>query len=120
MRCREVEELWDDVRGGCQASVKEAVQGHLAICPPCQELYEEYEGIAYCLGCLPQPEPSCDLAQKVVEHIAAVKHKFRATPVVLTSAQTPIGKLYVGFKEDRIAYIGVDAGEPFDLVRERI
>jgi methylated-DNA-[protein]-cysteine S-methyltransferase len=120
MRCREVEELWDDVRGGCTASVKEAVQGHLSTCPPCQELYEEYEGIAFCLGCLPQPEPSCDLAQKVVEHIAVMKHKFRATPIVLTSAQTPIGTIYVGFKEERIAYVGVDTGEPFEEVRARI
>jgi methylated-DNA-[protein]-cysteine S-methyltransferase len=120
MRCREVEELWDDVRGACQASVKEAVMGHLSSCPPCQELYEQYEGIAYCLGCLPQPEPSCDLAQKVVEHIAVMKTKFRATPIVLTQAQTPLGRIFVGFKEERIAYIGVDTGEPFESVRERI
>jgi methylated-DNA-[protein]-cysteine S-methyltransferase len=120
MRCREVDELWDEVRGECQASLKEAVNSHLRACPPCQEIYEEYEGIAYCLECLPQPDPSCDLAKKVVEHIAAMRHKERSTPIILTSAQTPIGRLYVGFKENRIAYIGVDTGDPFEEVRKRI
>jgi methylated-DNA-[protein]-cysteine S-methyltransferase len=120
MRCREIDELWDDVRGECQASVKEAVEAHLRSCPPCQELYEEYEGIAYCLECLPQPDPSCDLAKKVVEHIASIRRKERATPIVLTSVDTPIGRLYVGFKEERIAYIGIDTGEPPEEVRTRI
>lgn len=120
MRCREVDELWDEVRGECTASVKDAVDVHLRACPPCQQLYEEYEGIAYCLECLPQPAPSCDLAKKVVEHIASIRRKDRATPIVLTSVQTPVGKLYVGFKENRIAYIGVDTGEPFEDMRSRI
>ncbi|MBV8638790.1 MAG: methylated-DNA--[protein]-cysteine S-methyltransferase [Candidatus Eremiobacteraeota bacterium] len=120
MRCREVDELWDEVRGACTASVKEAVTAHLEACPPCQQLYEEYEGIAYSLESLPQPAPSCDLAKKVVEHIASIRRKDRATPIVLTSVQTPIGKLYVGFKESRIAYVGVDTGEPFEGVRSRI
>ncbi len=120
MRCREVDELWDEVRGECTASVKDAVDAHLRACPPCQQLYEEYEGIAYCLECLPQPDPSCDLAKKVVEHIAVIRHKERATPIVLTSVQTPVGRLYVGFKESRIAYIGVDTGEPFEEMRVRI
>ncbi len=120
MRCREVDELWDEVRGECTASVKDAVDSHLRACPPCQQLYEEYEGIAYCLECLPQPDPSCDLTKKVVEHIASIRRKERATPIVLTSVQTPVGRLYVGFKENRIAYIGVDTGEPFEEVRVRI
>ncbi len=120
MRCREVEELWDDVRGACDASLKETVDAHLRICPPCQELYEQCEGVAYCLSCLPQPEASCDLAQKVVEHSAEIRHKRRGAPIVLTSVTTPIGRLYVGFKENRIADIGIDPGEAFQTVRSRI
>src|SRR5579883_1455633 len=69
MRCREVEALWDDVRDG-DVPLREAVLGHLRACPPCQDLYEQYEGVAYCLSCLPDPEPSCNLAKKIVEHIA--------------------------------------------------
>ncbi|MBV8147770.1 MAG: methylated-DNA--[protein]-cysteine S-methyltransferase [Candidatus Eremiobacteraeota bacterium] len=119
MRCREIDALWDEIRGDCTKSLKEAVHGHLRSCPPCQELYEEYEGVAYCLSCLPQPAPSCDLAKRVVEHIATIKAKTRS-PIVLSPISTPIGRLYVGFKENRIAYVGFDMGEPIDAVRVRI
>lgn len=120
MRCRDVDELWDDVRGDCQASVKEAVDIHLRACPPCQDLYEEYEGVAFCLSCLPSPLPSCDLAKRVVQHIAAIKHGVRTTPVILSSVQTPIGRLYVGIKEDKIAYVGIDTGLALEEVCGRV
>jgi len=118
MRCREVEALWDDVREG-DVPLREAVLGHLRTCPPCQDLYEQYEGVAYCLSCLPDPEPSCNLAKKIVEHIAAIKHRHGA-PITLTVVDTPIGRVHVGYKDARIAYIGLDRGEPLDAVRERI
>jgi methylated-DNA-[protein]-cysteine S-methyltransferase len=120
MRCRDVEALWDEVREDCRESLKEAVDIHLRACPHCQELYEEFEGVAFCLSCLPKPEPSCDLTKRVVEHIDSLRIRVRTTPVVLTSAQTPIGRLYVGFKESRIAYVGIDTGEDFELVRARV
>jgi len=120
MRCRDVQELWDEVREDCGESVKEAVDIHLRACPHCQELYKEFEGVAYCLSCLPQPQPSCDLTKRVVEHIASIRVRERSTPVVLASAQTPIGQLYVGFKESRIAYVGIDTGEDFEQVRARV
>ncbi len=120
MRCRDVQQLWDEVRADCRESVKEAVDIHLRACHHCQELYEEFEGVAYCLSCLPKPEPSCDLTKRVVEHIASIRVRERSTPVVLTSAQTPIGRLYVGFKEARIAYVGIDTGEDFEHVRTRV
>lgn len=119
MRCRDVEALWDEMRGDCTRSLKETVETHLHACPPCQELYEEYEGVAYCLSCLPNPEPSCDLAKKVVEHIVSLKGRTR-WPIALSSVSTPIGRLYVGFKESRIAYIGIDTGEPIESVRLRV
>jgi O-6-methylguanine DNA methyltransferase len=119
MRCREIDALWDEIRGECTKSLKEAVHSHLRACPPCQELYEEYEGVAYCLSSLPRPEPSCDLAKRVVEHIATIKAKTRS-PLVLSAVSTPIGRLYVGFKENRIAYIGFDLGDPIEAVRARV
>jgi methylated-DNA-[protein]-cysteine S-methyltransferase len=120
MRCRDVEALWDEVREDCRESLKEAVDIHLRACPHCQELYEEFEGVAFCLSCLPKPEASCDLTKRVVEHIALIKQRERTTPVVLASAQAPIGRLYVGFKEARIAYVGIDTGEAFEQVRARV
>jgi len=119
MRCREIDALWDEIRGDCTKSLKEAVNTHLRTCPPCQELYEEYEGVAYCLSCLPQPEPSCNLAKRVVEHIATLKDRTRA-PIVLSAISTPIGGLFVGFRNDRIAYVGFDTGEPIEAVRARV
>jgi len=119
MRCREVEALWDDIRDGLP-SLRDAVHAHLRECPPCQELYEQYEGVAYCLSCLPRPEPSCDLTKKVVEHIAAVRHRQRIDPITLTSIDSPVGRLYVGFKDQRIAYIGLDRGDSFENVRAQV
>jgi methylated-DNA-[protein]-cysteine S-methyltransferase len=123
MRCREVEALWDEIREGMPSgvpSLREAVLHHLRACPPCQDLYEEYEGVAYCLSCLKPPEPSCDLTQKIVEHIATIKHRYRNEPISLTSVETPIGRVYVGFKDTRIAYIGLDRGEPPEALRQRV
>ncbi len=121
MRCREVEALWDDVHGECLASLKEAVNGHLQTCPPCQCLYEEYEGIAYCLSCLPQPEPSCDFSKVVVQHIRQLRYSSRSAPIVLTSVNTPIGLLYIGIRDDRIAYVGIASdGEPAADIAERV
>lgn len=118
MRCREVEALWDEIRDGA-STLREAVHAHLHECPPCQDLYEEYEGVAFCLSCLPPPpEPSCDLTKKIVEHIASLR--YRTAPISLTSVQTPIGRVYVGFKETRIAFIGLDRGEPPEAVRAYI
>ncbi len=110
MRCRDVEALWDEIRDECKASLKETVHTHLRACPSCQAMYEQYEGVAYCLSCLPPPQPSCDLAKKVIEHIGALNIKPRS-PIVLSAVTTPVGRLYVGFKEDRIAYLSIDRGE---------
>lgn len=118
MRCRDVEALWDELRGECQASLKETVHTHLRACPSCQEMYEEYEGVAFCLSCLPQPEPSCDLAKKVVQHIATLKGK-HYPPIVLASVTTPLGRLYVGVKSNRIVYVSLDTGERIDDVVQR-
>lgn len=118
MRCRDVDALWDELRGECQASLKETVHTHLRACPSCQVVYEQYAGVAFCLSCLPQPEPSCDLTKKVIAHIAAIKGKLLA-PIVLASVKTPLGPLFVGFKDQRIAYVGLDRGEPPEEVAAR-
>lgn len=119
MRCREVEALWDEIRDG-MLPMREAVRRHLRACPPCQDLYEEYEGVAYCLSCLTPPEPSCDLAKKIVEHIASLKQRLPGRPIFFTSLETPVGRTHVGFTENRIVFIGLDRGEPAEEVRKRI
>ena len=120
MRCREVEALWDELRGEGMPSLREAVKLHLRNCPPCQDLYEQYEGVAYCLSCLSVPEPSCDLAKKIVEHIAQLRGRSRSTPLFVTTVQSPLGRLYVGYNDVRIAFVGLDRGERLDMLRSRI
>ncbi|GAC1656979.1 MAG: hypothetical protein NVS9B12_08870 [Vulcanimicrobiaceae bacterium] len=120
MRCREVEALWDELRSEGMPSLREAVKLHLDACPPCQDIYEEYEGVAYCLASLRAPEPSCDLAKKVVEHIAQIRTKFRSEPVRLASIDSPVGKLHVGFKENRITFIAICRGEPMEKICEQV
>ncbi len=118
MRCRDVDALWDELRGECQASLKETVHTHLRACPSCQDVYEEYEGVAYRLSSLPPPQASCDLAKKVIQHIAALK-SVSTSPIVLSVVATPLGFLYAGFRDDRIAYLSLDTGEPFEEVAAR-
>lgn len=121
MRCSEVEALWDELRSEGMPSLREAVKMHLRTCPPCQELYEEYEGVAFCLSCLTPPEPSCDLAKRVVEHIAQIRNKTRTTPIHFTSVDSPIGTLFVGYKENRIAYIAIAReGETLEAASEQV
>ncbi len=119
MRCRDLEAMWDETRGRCSRTLKVEVTTHLRACPHCQRLYEECEGVAYCLSCLPLPEPSCDLTRKVLGHIAILRTRLRSEPVVLTSARTPVGRLFVGFKGERIAVLAFDVGGGFEAVRRR-
>jgi O-6-methylguanine DNA methyltransferase len=120
MRCRDVEAMWDEIRGECTASVREAVDLHLQACPPCQDFYEQYEGVAYCLSCLPQPEPSCDLTKRVVAHIAQTCRNVRTAPIALTAVSTPVGRVYVGFRDGHIVYIGIDTGDSLEEVCKRV
>jgi methylated-DNA-[protein]-cysteine S-methyltransferase len=120
MRCRDLEAMWDETRGTCTRTLKAEVTTHLHACPQCQRLYEECEGVAYCLACLPVPEPSCDLARRVLGHITSLRQRMRSEPLMLTSARTPVGRLYVGFRGPRIAYLGFDTGGGFEAVQQRV
>ncbi len=112
MRCCDVQALWDEMRDGLQPR-REHVLAHLRKCPPCQKLYEQYEGVAYCLSSLPRPEPSCNLSQKIIEHISQMQGRLRSNaPIFLTQIASPLGTLFVGFRETRIAYIAIDRGQP--------
>ncbi len=119
MRCCDVEALWDDMRDGAEPR-RQHVVAHLRECPPCQELYQQYEGVAYRLSSLPQPEPSCNLARKIIEHISHLGHRARTTPVLFAQIPSPIGTLHVGFRESGITYVAIDRGEPLEDVVSRI
>ena len=120
MRCRDVDAMWDEVRGDGTATLHEAVHIHVDACPTCNEAYRQYEVLAHKLESLPNPEPTCDLARKVVEHIALLQRRERLDPIHLVLVDSPIGRLYIGHRESRIAYVGIDLGEPYEDVAARV
>jgi methylated-DNA-[protein]-cysteine S-methyltransferase len=116
MRCCDVEKLWDELRDA--AGRRPDITAHLRGCPPCQELYEQYEGIAYCLTCLPPPQPPADLVPKIIEHIrSSVKS---AIPDCVAKLESPIGALFVAFRERGITYLALDRGEGDEATLQRI
>ena len=116
MRCCDVEKLWDELRDGARPHAE--VTEHLRACPPCQELYEQYEGIAYCLTCLPPPQPPADLVPKIIDHIrSSVKS---AIPDNVAKLESPIGTLFVAFRERGITYVALDRGEGDEAAMQQI
>lgn len=116
MRCSDVEKLWDEMRDSI--SNRDQVIEHLRTCPPCQELYEQFEGVAYCLTCLPPPEPSATLVPKIIDHIRkAVK---ATVPDSVAKMSSPLGTLFVAFRATGITYVALDRGEGDESAFQRI
>ncbi len=105
MRCCDVEALWDELRDGSEPR-KEHVLAHLRICPPCQKLYEQYEGVAYCLNCLPLPEPPQTMVPKILEHIRASIARKSPKPDCIARVESPVGTLLVAFRSTGITFVG--------------
>ncbi len=114
MRCCDVDALWDEMREGAEPR-REHVQLHLHVCVRCQELYREYEGVAYCLTCLPPVEPPDSLVPKILEHIRAVFRE-RAEPDSLATIPSPIGALVVAFRASGITYIGLEREDDAEAI----
>jgi O-6-methylguanine DNA methyltransferase len=119
MRCCEVELLWDEIRSGVKPR-REHVLAHLRLCKSCQHLYEQYEGIAYCLSCLPTVEPPPSLVPKILEHINAYREKFKNTePDSLSKIRSPLGRLLVAWRDQKITFVGLERGE-FETEKRKI
>src|SRR5580704_3317700 len=116
MRCCDVEALWDEMRDGVEPR-RDHVLAHLRRCPTCQDHFRQFEGVAYCLSCLPIVEPPEGLVPKILDHIRASVRGARAQlPDSLTRVHSPLGELYVAFRLTGITYVGIDRGEPFEAV----
>ncbi|MEO6991056.1 MAG: methylated-DNA--[protein]-cysteine S-methyltransferase [Candidatus Baltobacteraceae bacterium] len=118
MRCCDVEALWDDMRD-CDEAQREGVLAHLRRCTTCQELYRAFEGVAYCLSCLPIVEPPAGLVPKILDHIRTVRGR-PTDPDTLVRYDSPLGSLFVAFRPSGITYVAIDVGDPFEDVRQRI
>ncbi|MBC5811131.1 MAG: methylated-DNA--[protein]-cysteine S-methyltransferase [Candidatus Eremiobacteraeota bacterium] len=116
MRCCDVEALWDEMRAGVEPR-REHVLAHLRACPACQEMYAEYEGVAYCLSCLPIVEPPRNLVPKILEHIRTVRDRFKAiAPDSFATVPSPLGKLHIAWREAGITFVAIDRGEVLEDV----
>jgi O-6-methylguanine DNA methyltransferase len=111
MRCSDVEALWDDLRAGLEPRSEHAV-AHLRRCKDCQAVYEEYEGVAYCLTCLPIVEPPEHLVPRILDHIKALRNRYRTKlSDNVTRVESPLGDLWIAWRETAITFVGIDRGQ---------
>ncbi len=117
MRCSDVEALWDEMRAGVEPP-SEIVLAHLRRCRTCQAIYEEFEGVAYCLTCLPVVEPPSSLVPRILEHIAAIRGQQRSTaPDDVATVDSPLGTLAIAWRGSAITFVGIDRGDDRAVMR---
>jgi len=120
MRCSDVEALWDVLREEAEPR-DTAVTTHLRSCRTCQAVYEEFEGVAYCLTCLPPAEPPPNLVPRILDHIRSLRNHYRSTAAdSLARVESPLGELLVAWREGGITFVGIARGERDDEAREHI
>ena len=116
MRCREVVACWDDMRSGAEPR-REDVLAHLRACTDCQAAYAEFEGVAYCLSCLPIAPPPQSLVPRIMAHIRQQCEQVHVRRTVfVTVLEAPIGRLFVGYREAGIVYLRIGRGEDVHAV----
>jgi methylated-DNA-[protein]-cysteine S-methyltransferase len=113
MRCSDVEAFWDEMREGVEPR-SEHVVAHLRRCKTCQDAFEQCEGVAYCLTCLPAVEPPKNLVPRILEHIASARSRGRSTGTDdFATLPSPLGELIVAWRESGITFLGIDrANDP--------
>jgi len=117
MRCSDVEALWDEMRDGVEPG-RERALAHLSRCRDCQCAYEEFEGVAYCLHCLPVVEPPPSLVPRILDHIKFLRQRFRsAHPDGFGRIESPLGTLLLAWRDTGISFVGIDRGEADDTAR---
>ena len=119
MRCCDVEALWDEMREGVKPK-REHVLAHLRGCKTCQDLYEQFEGLAYCLSCLPVVEPPPDLVPRILDHIKIYRERFKSSsPDSVAQVTSPLGRLTVAWRDSGITFLGIGRAN-FDAERRAI
>jgi methylated-DNA-[protein]-cysteine S-methyltransferase len=120
MRCSDVEALWDEMREAGEPPSERAL-AHLRHCRDCQRCYKEYEGVAFCLNCLPAVEPPQSLLPRVLDHIRQLRDHFRSTqPVDFARIGSPLGALLVAWRDSGITFVGIDRDEDEDAAKATV
>ena len=120
MRCSDVEALWDEMREDAEPRNKSVVT-HLRSCRDCQEVFEEFEGVRYCLTCLPLVEPPPTLVPRILDHIRSLRNKYRTTTADgFARLASPVGDLLIAWRASGITFVGIDRGQGDEAVRGAI
>ena len=119
MRCCDVEVLWDEMREGIEPR-REHVLAHLRRCSTCQNLYRQYEGVAYCLSCLPAVDPPPSLVSRILDHIKASPAYRHHRTDSLARIPSPIGPLAIAWSDSGVTFVGIDRGEDLETARTNI
>ena len=107
MRCYDVEAHWDEMRDGAEPQSR-TVLAHLRRCKTCQDMYAQFEGIAYCLSCLPVVEPPKTLVPKILEHLKSMRARYaRLAPDRFGTMRSPLGILAVAWRDSGITFVGL-------------
>lgn len=115
MRCSDVEALWDEMRTGVEPR-SEHVLAHLRRCKTCQHVYEQYEGVAYCLTCLPVVEPPQHLVPRILDHIKSMRQHYRSTVADhLARVSSPLGDLTIAWRDSGITFVGIARGQGTEI-----
>jgi hypothetical protein len=70
MKCRRSEELFSDYREGVlPVPLRKDLEQHLESCPECASLMNCFHDVMETLGSLPRPQPSPDLAEKILDRV---------------------------------------------------
>ena len=118
MRCCDVEALWDELREGTEPR-NDHVIAHLRRCRDCQEMYRQFEGVAYCLSCLPIVEPPRSLVPRILDHIKSTVRARRAAvaPDSLALLESPLGTLAIAWRDAGITFVGLVREKDVEAIR---
>jgi methylated-DNA-[protein]-cysteine S-methyltransferase len=118
MRCCDVEALWDEMREGSEPR-NDRVLAHLRRCRDCQDMYRQFEGVAYCLSCLPIVEPPRSLVPRILDHIKSSvrSRRLAAVPDAVALLDSPLGPLAIGWRETGITFVGLAPDGDYEAVR---
>lgn len=120
MRCSDVELLWEEMWDGGEPQSEHAVV-HLRSCRHCQDLYRQFEGVAYCLSCLPIVEPPPSLVPRILDHIKTVRKQYRHSKAdAFARIGSPLADLFIAWRDSAITFVGIDRGGDIEEVRAQI
>jgi O-6-methylguanine DNA methyltransferase len=84
-------------------------------------VYEEFEGVAYCLTCLPIVEPPPSLVPRILDHIESLRRRGKYGGAhSFARLESPLGQLAIAWRDAGITFVGIAVGESDEETAQRI